>query len=89
MPGKSLATLVIRRILNDTIGIVSPDPTQADLWHQLAAMPSIAATRLHRALVIRHRASAIRHLPFAIPHSRFRDPELGSFCIKRTESIRR
>ena len=36
-----------------------------------------------------HVPFAICHLPFAIPHSKFRDPELGSFCINRSESIGR
>jgi len=77
--------LVVRRIINDTIGIVSHDRTGASLCHQLAALPFIAATRLHLALLIPHFSSppatwsspsaawsspsAIWHSSFAICHS--------------------
>jgi len=36
---------------------------------------------------VRHLPFVICHLPFAIPHFNFRDPELGSFCIKKPKSI--
>src|SRR5271157_820454 len=45
---------VIRRILSDTLRIVSHDRTGASLCHRLAALPLIAATRLHLALLIPH-----------------------------------
>jgi hypothetical protein len=37
--------LVVRRIINDTIGIVSHDRTGASLCHRLAVLPFIAPTR--------------------------------------------
>jgi len=40
------SNLVVGRIINDTIGIVSHDRTGASLCHRLAALPFIAATRL-------------------------------------------
>jgi hypothetical protein len=77
--------LVVRRIINDTIGIVSHDRTGASLCHWLAAVPFIAATRLHLALLIPHLQFAPRllelalrllafgicHLPSAIRHLPF------------------
>ena len=80
--------LVVLRIINDTIGIVSHDPTLAQLWRRLAALAFHAATRVHRGLLIRHPAfvichlpsvirhlpSVIRHLSFPIPRSEFRIP---------------
>src|SRR5208282_5650364 len=68
---------VVVRILNDTIGIVSQDPAQADLWHGLATLPSIVATRLHRALVLRHRASTIRPRGIPDPPTDMRHPPDG------------
>src|SRR5208337_1588138 len=66
---------------NDTIGIVSHDPTLAHLWRRLAALAFTTPTRPHLASVIRHLSSAIRHLPsvirlfsFPIPRSEFRIP---------------
>jgi len=64
------------------MGILFHDPTQSQLWHRLAAFTFMAATRLHLAQVN-------HHVPFAIPHSKFRDPELGSFCINKVEHIGR
>jgi len=71
------SNLVVRRIINATIGIVSHDRTAAFLCHRLAALPFLAATRLHLALlrlafVICHLAFVIRHSCFPIPHSEFR-----------------
>src|SRR5271157_5768433 len=48
------SNLVIRRILSDTLRIVSHDRTGASLCHRLAALPLIAATRFHLALLIPH-----------------------------------
>src|SRR5271157_2107275 len=78
--------LVGRRIINDTIGIVSHDRTGASLCRRLAALPFSAATRLHLELALRHLPFVICHLPsaiwhlpsafsaFRIPHSAFRIP---------------
>src|SRR5208282_1414684 len=66
------SNLVVRRIINDTIGIVSHDPTLAHLWRRLAALAVTTPTRPHLASVIRHPASVIRHLSFSIPRSEFR-----------------
>src|SRR5208337_2270878 len=41
------SNLVVYRILNDRMRIVSRDPTQARLCHRLAALASIAPIRLH------------------------------------------
>jgi len=51
------SNLVVGRILNDTMRIVSRDPTEALLCHRLAALACIAAIRLHLGPVIRHRLS--------------------------------
>jgi len=80
--------MIVHRIINDTIGIVSHDPTLAHLWRRLAALAFTTPTRPHLASVIRHLSSAIRHLPsvirhpasaichppFLLPHSPFRIP---------------
>src|SRR5271157_849922 len=60
-----------------SIGIVSQGPAQADLWHRLATLPSIVATRLHRALVLRHRASTIRPPGIPDPPTDMRHPPDG------------
>jgi len=60
--------MIVHRIINDTIGIVSHDPTLAHLWRRLAALAFTTPTRPHLASVIRHLSSAIRHLPFVIRH---------------------
>jgi len=70
--------LVVRRILNDTMGILSDERTGASLCHRLAALPFIAATRLDLALLIRHLAFVIRHLPFVICHPASVIPHLPS-----------
>src|SRR5271157_4207982 len=57
---------VIRRILSDTLRIVSHDRTGASLCHRLAALPLIAATRLHLALLIPHLQFAARHLELTL-----------------------
>ncbi|MGA2702944.1 MAG: hypothetical protein ABSH35_17850 [Isosphaeraceae bacterium] len=71
---------VIRRILSDALRIVSRDRTgaSASLCHRLAALPFIAATRLHLALLIphlqftpRHLELTLRHLAFVICHLAF------------------
>src|SRR5271157_794214 len=59
---------VIRRILSDTLRIVSHDRTGASLCHRLAALPLIAATRLHLALLIPHLQFAARHLELTLRH---------------------
>src|SRR5208337_1207171 len=69
--------LVVRRILNDTMGILSDERTGASLCHRLAALPFIAATRLDLALLIRHLAFVIRHPPSGICHSPFRKEGKG------------
>ena len=61
--------LVIRRIINDTIGIVSHDRTGACLCRRLAALPFIAATRLHLVLLIPHLQFAPRHRSSPYPFS--------------------
>src|SRR5208283_358444 len=58
--------LVIRRILSDRLRIVSHDRTGASLCHRLAALPFIAATRLHLARLIPHLQFAPRHLELAL-----------------------
>ena len=63
--------LVIRRIINDTSGIVSHDRTGACLCHRLAALSLIAATRLHLVLLIPHLQFAPRHQEFAFRHLAF------------------
>src|SRR5271157_2225107 len=63
--------LVGRRIINDTIGIVSHDRTGASLCRRLAALPFSAATRLHLELALRHLAFVICHLAFVICHLAF------------------
>src|SRR5208283_3550880 len=68
------SNLVINRIINDTMGIVSHDPTLAHLWRRLAALAFTTPTRPHLPSVIRHPASAICHPPFLLPHSPFRIP---------------
>jgi hypothetical protein len=65
------SNLVIRRILSDTLRIVSHDRTGASLCHWLAALPFIAATRLHLALLIPHLRFAPRHLEIALRHLAF------------------
>jgi len=60
--------MIVHRIINDTIGIVSHDPTLAHLWRRLAALAFTTPTRPHLASVIRHLSSAIRHPPSAICH---------------------
>ena len=65
------SVLVIRRILSDTLRIVSHDRTGASLCHWLAALPFIAATRLHLALLIPHLRFAPRHLEIALRHLAF------------------
>ena len=86
------SVLVIRRILSDMLRIVSHDRTGAALCHWLGALPFIAATRLHLALLIphlqfeprhleialRHLASVIRHLPSVIRHPAF---AIRLFCF--------
>src|SRR5271166_4204441 len=59
---------VIRRILIVTLRIVSHDRTGACLCHRLAAVPFIAATRLHLALLIPHLQFAPRHLEPTLRH---------------------
>jgi hypothetical protein len=71
------SNLVVHRIINDTIGIVSHDPTLAHLWRRLAALAFTTPTRPHLASVIRHPPSVIRHPPFVI--------RLFSFPIPRSE----
>src|SRR5208282_1110575 len=63
--------VVVRRIINDTIGIVSHERTGASLCHRLAALPFIAATCLHLARLIPHRQLAPPHLAFVICHLAF------------------
>ncbi len=58
--------LVVRRVINDTSGIVSHDRTEHSLCHRLAVLPFIAATRLHLALLIPHLQFAPRHLGLAL-----------------------
>jgi len=65
------SNLVVRRIINDMIGIVSHDPALAHLWRRLALLPVTTPTRPHFAYVIPHPASVIRHLTFAIRHLTF------------------
>ena len=65
------SVLVIRRILSDTLRIVSHDWTGAALCHRLPALPFIAATRLHLALLIPHLQFAPRHLDLPIRHLAF------------------
>ncbi|MGZ3302029.1 MAG: hypothetical protein ACXWO3_14340, partial [Isosphaeraceae bacterium] len=62
---------VIRRILSDTLRIVSHDRTGAALCHRLAALPLIAATRLHLVLLIPHLQFASRHQEFALRYLAF------------------
>jgi len=73
------SNLVVRRIIKDTIGIVSHDRTLAHLWRRLAALlvttsarPDFASVLRHPAFVICHPALVICHLSFPIPHSAFR-----------------
>ena len=65
------SNLVIRRILIVTLRIVSHDRTGASLCHRLAALPVIAATRLHLAPLIPHLQFAPRHLELALRHLAF------------------
>ncbi|MGA2703258.1 MAG: hypothetical protein ABSH35_19460, partial [Isosphaeraceae bacterium] len=78
--------LVVRRIINDTIGIVSHERTGASLCHRLAALPFIAATCLHLARLIPHRQLAPRHLAFVICHLAFAI-RLFCFPIPRSEFL--
>src|SRR5208337_181083 len=63
-----VSNLVVRRFLDDTMGIVSDDRAEASLCHRLAAFPFIASTRLHLALLIRHLEFVLGHLAFVIRH---------------------
>src|SRR5271157_1615363 len=63
--------LVVRRFLDDTMGIVCDDRTEASLCHRLAAFPFIASTRLHLALLVRHLVFVLGHLAFVIRHLPF------------------
>src|SRR5271157_1072517 len=88
-------SLVVRRFLDDTMGIVSDDRTEASLCHRLAAFPFIASTRLHLALLIRHLefvlghlAFVIRHLPLVIYHPASVIRHLA-FAIRRPASVLR
>ena|GEM_PF-577839 len=60
----------MRRILSDMLRIVSRDRTgaSASLCHRLAALPFIAATRLHLALLIPHLQFTPRHLELTLRH---------------------
>src|SRR5271157_896906 len=80
--------LVIRRILSDTLRIVSHDRTGASLCHWLAALPFIAATRLHLALLIPHLRFAPRHLEIALRHLAFVICHLPSVIRHLTFAIR-
>ena len=80
--------LVVRRILNDTMGILSDERTGASLCHRLAALPFIAATRLDLALLIRHLAFVIRHLAFAIRLFERREKEEGKGDITDIDRLR-
>ena len=77
---RQVSNRVVRRIINDTIGIKSHDRTLAHLWRRLAALPVTTPTRLHLASVhppsgIRHPPSEICHPPFRLPHSPFQNPQ--------------
>ena len=89
------SNLVIRRILIVTLRIVSHDRTGASLCHRLAALPVIAATRLHLAPLIphlqfapRHLELALRHLAFVMCHLTFVIRHLPSFIRHLTFAIR-
>ncbi len=62
------SNLIVRRIINDTIGIVSHDPALAHLWPRLAALAVTTPTRPHLASVIRHLPSVIRDPAYVIRH---------------------
>src|SRR5271157_2189860 len=86
--------LVVRRILNDTLRIVSHDRTGASLCHRLAALPFIAATRLlallipHLQFALRHLELTLRHLELALRHLAFVICHLPSVIRHLTLAIR-
>ena len=82
------SNLVIRPILSATLRIVSHDRTGASLCHWLAALPFIAATRLHLALLIPHLRFAPRHLEIALRHLAFVICHLPSVIRHLTFAIR-
>jgi len=65
------SNFVIRRILSDTLRIVSHYRTGASLCHRLAALPFPAATRLHLARLISHLQFAPRYLELTLRHLAF------------------
>src|SRR5208283_5051181 len=62
------SNLVIRRILGDSLRIVSYNPTLAHLRRRLAVLPVTTPTRPHLASGSRHPAAVIRHLLSVIRH---------------------
>ncbi len=80
--------LVVRRVINDTSGIVSHDRTEDSLCHRLAFLPFIAATRLHLALLIPHLQFAPRHLGLALRYLAFVICHLPSVVRHPTSVIR-
>ncbi len=74
------SNLVVRRIPDDTLGILFHALTQCQRWHRLAAYSFMPATQGHLAQA--NHQCGTGHLPSAIPDSEFGDPELGPLCMR-------